>query len=106
MVFSELGWEASLIPDEDLHFRLVEGHARLVGRPNLKLEVLTKVQLNRMTRFDGQVIEHFTYQLSSNAAPDQVFFEGVALFGYFQSGPRKKSNAIQIQIGQRLGFPG
>ena len=36
-----------------------------------------------MTRFDGQVIEHFTYHLSTDAAPDRVFFEGVALFGYF-----------------------
>ena len=24
-------------------------------------KILTKVQLDRMTRFDGQVIEHFTY---------------------------------------------
>ena len=79
-------WMGSIFefPDEDLHFRLVEGHARLLGRPNLEnSKILTKVQLDRMTRFDGQVIEHFTYHLSTDASHDEVFFEGVALFGYF-----------------------
>ncbi|MGA1230736.1 MAG: beta-ketoacyl synthase N-terminal-like domain-containing protein [bacterium] len=79
-------WMGSIFefPDDDLHFRLVEGHAKLLERPELRdRKILTNVQLDRMTRFDGQVIEHFTYQLSTDLSPDHPFLEGVALFGYF-----------------------
>jgi len=79
-------WMGSIFEfsDDDLHFRLVEGHAKLLERPELRdRKILTKVQLDRMTRFDGQVIEHFTYQLSTDLSPDHPFLEGVALFGYF-----------------------
>jgi 3-hydroxymyristoyl/3-hydroxydecanoyl-(acyl carrier protein) dehydratase len=79
-------WMGSVFefPDEDLHFRLVEGHAKLLGRPDVKdRRIITKVQLDRMTRFDGQIIEHFTYSLSTDFSPKNPFFKGVALFGYF-----------------------
>ena len=79
-------WMGSMFefPDENLHFRLVEGHAKLLDRPQLRdRKILTQVKLDRMTRFDGQVIEHFTYNLSTDLSPKQNFLEGVALFGYF-----------------------
>lgn len=78
-------------PEEELHFRNLDGSGELLSRPDLRGKTVRNgVRLLSSVAMQGIIIQKFAYELSVDGAP---FFRGDAAFGYFNS------EALDNQVG-------
>jgi 3-hydroxymyristoyl/3-hydroxydecanoyl-(acyl carrier protein) dehydratase len=85
-------------PDEEFHFRNLDGTGRLLRPVDLRGKTVTnRVRLLTSTSIQGVVLQSFEYQLACDGEP---FFEGDAAFGYFSTA--SLANQVGLDAGQRV----
>ena len=70
-----------LLPEADLYFRNLGGHARILEEMDLRGRTVSNhVRLTSSTRAQGVILQAFTFVMSCEGQP---FYEGDASFGFF-----------------------
>lgn len=83
-------------PDEDFYFRNLDGDGRFHRVLDLRGKTISnRVALLSATALKGIIIQKFSFAL---ACDDQVFYEGTAVFGYFQ--PESLQNQVGLDQGR------
>jgi PfaB family protein len=70
-----------LLPEADLYFRNLGGHAQILAEPDLRGKtVANHIRLISSTRAQGVILQNFTFSMSCEGTR---FYEGDASFGFF-----------------------
>jgi 3-hydroxymyristoyl/3-hydroxydecanoyl-(acyl carrier protein) dehydratase len=83
-------------PQEDFYFRNLDGNGRLHHDHDLRGKTISnKVALLSATALKGIIIQKFSFEMAVDGA---VFYEGTAVFGYFQ--PESLINQVGLDQGR------
>ncbi|MBD2203727.1 PfaB family protein [Calothrix sp. FACHB-1219] len=87
-----------LSPDEDLHFRNLDGQGTILKEIDLRNKTITdKVRLLSTTAIKGAIIQKFEFELSCEGEP---FYRGNMVFGDFSTAVL--ANQVGLDGGKRL----
>ncbi|HVA26480.1 MAG TPA: beta-ketoacyl synthase N-terminal-like domain-containing protein [Chloroflexota bacterium] len=80
-----------MFPDEELHFRNLDGRGELLSKPNLRGKTIgNHVRITSSVAMQSIVIQKFEFELQCEG---DVFYRGDAAFGYFSN------EALANQVG-------
>lgn len=87
-----------LSPDDDLHFRNLDGQGTILKEIDLRNKTITdKVRLISTTAIQGAIIQKFEFEL---ACEGEIFYQGNMVFGDFSTAVL--ANQVGLDGGKRL----